>query len=53
MMVHPASFDFVQPKTAAASMFKVEYQGKEALPCLRHRRRFLLAMPAVFALPTQ
>ncbi|MGE5242628.1 MAG: M20 family metallopeptidase [Betaproteobacteria bacterium] len=30
MMVHPAPFDFVAPKLIAASMFEVEYRGKEA-----------------------
>jgi len=30
MMVHPAPFDFVLPKIIAASMFDVEYTGKEA-----------------------
>ena len=30
MMVHPAPFDFVAPKLIAASMFEVEYTGKEA-----------------------
>jgi len=30
MMVHPAPFDFVVPKLIAASMFDVEYRGKEA-----------------------
>jgi amidohydrolase len=30
MMVHPAPFDLVVPKLIAASMFEVEYTGKEA-----------------------
>ena len=30
MMVHPAPFDFVAPRLIAASMFEVEYTGKEA-----------------------
>lgn len=30
MMVHPAPFDAVAPKLIAASMFEVEYTGKEA-----------------------
>jgi amidohydrolase len=30
MMVHPAPFDFVAPRLIAASMFDVEYTGKEA-----------------------
>ncbi len=30
MMLHPAPFDFVTPKLIAASMFEVEYRGKEA-----------------------
>jgi amidohydrolase len=30
MMVHPAPFDLVAPKMISASMFEVEYTGKEA-----------------------
>ena len=30
MMVHPAAFDILTPKIIAASMFEVEYTGKEA-----------------------
>lgn len=30
MMAHPAPFDLVAPKLIAASMFEVEYRGKEA-----------------------
>ncbi len=30
MMVHPAPFDVLNPKVIAASMFEVEYTGKEA-----------------------
>jgi amidohydrolase len=30
MMVHPAPFDILTPKVIAASMFEVEYEGREA-----------------------
>jgi amidohydrolase len=30
MMVHPAPFDYLEPRLIAASMFEVEYRGKES-----------------------